>query len=267
DEWMRAAMIGSAADLKKLLDGGMNPNAKTAEGTTVLMLAARDLEKARLLLDRGADVNAHAATGVTPLMVAARYRGNAEVVRLFLKKGARPNADKGVEVRNDATAMFFAVMAGDTQTLGALLAAGARRTDRMKILGTFHAGALTYATFGDDLEMIEYLIGKGASPNEVDNDGLSVLGWAALSNHVGAVQSLLKRGAQVNHVDKFGMTPLLYAASIDFGDTEVMERLINAGADLGAKNKQGFTALDLARNYNHAKIVSLLAGKIARRTD
>jgi ankyrin repeat protein len=69
----------------------------------------------------------------------------------------------------------------------------------------------------------------------------------------------------VNHVDKFGMTPLLYAASIDFGDTAMMEKLIAAGADLMAKNKQGLTALDLARNYNHARMAAPLAGKAPRR--
>ena len=74
---------------------------------------------------------------------------------------------------------------------------------------------------------------------------------------------LLARGAQVDHVDKHGMTPLLYAASIDFGDTAVMEKLIAAGADLKAKDKQGLTALDLAKKYNHSMTVSLLTSKIA----
>src|SRR5262249_16935167 len=151
-EWIRVALGGSAADLKRLLDGGMNPNAKTAQGTTALMLAARDLEKTQLLLDRGADVNARAAAGLTPLMVAARYRGAAEVVRLLLKKGAKPNADKGIEVRNDASALFFAVTAGDVQTVRALLRAGARLTDRMKVLGNIATSPLVYATYGGDAE-------------------------------------------------------------------------------------------------------------------
>jgi ankyrin repeat protein len=59
------------------------------------------------------------------------------------------------------------------------------------------------------------------------------------------------------------MTPLLYAASVDFGDTAVLEKLLAAGADLKAKNKQGQTALDLARSYNHAKATNLLTTKIA----
>jgi ankyrin repeat protein len=57
------------------------------------------------------------------------------------------------------------------------------------------------------------------------------------------------------------MTPLLYAASIDYGDTAVLEQLLAAGADVSAKNKEGLTALDLARNYSHQRIADLLAKK------
>jgi ankyrin repeat protein len=109
--------------------------------------------------------------------------------------------------------------------------------------------------------MVEYLINKGASPNEVDDDKISVLGWAAIANSDGVVQLLLGRGAQVNHVDNFGMTPLLYAASVDFGDTTVLEKLIAAGADVTAKNKGGLTALDLAKSYHHKALGNLLEGK------
>lgn len=263
-EWIQTALTGSAADLKKLLDGDMTPNAKTAGGTTALMLAARDLEKVRLLVDRGADVNARAATGITPLMVAARYRGNAEVVRLLLKKGASPNSDNVVQVRNDASALFFAVMAGDVQMVGALLDAGARLENRMMILGRFGLSPFNYATFGDSA-LAEYLIGRGANPNEVDDNGVSMLGTAAIANNLAMAQLLLAKGAKVNFVDKLGMTPLLYAASIDFGDTAVMEALIAAGADLRARNKEGETAIDLANKYHHARMVNLLAGRTASR--
>jgi len=259
-EWIQVALNGSAAELKKLLDSGMKADARTAEGTTALMFASRDLEKVKLLVERGADVNARAATGTTALMVAARYRGNVDVLRLLLKKGAKPNADKGVEVRNDASAFFFAVMAGDTQMAGALLEAGARTGDRMKIIGRFAQSPLLYSTFLDPA-MVEFLISKGANPNEVDDDKVSVLGWAAIGNNTGVAQVLLKRGAQVNHVDNAGMTPLLYAASIDFGDTTVIEKLIAAGADMSAKNKAGLTALDLAKRYDHQAMVNLLGGK------
>jgi len=262
-EWARVALSGSAAELKKLLDSEVSPNAKTAGGTTALMFAARDPEKVKLLLARGADVNARAATGITALMVAARYRGNAETVRLLLDKGAKPNPE--AEVRNDASALFFAAMSGDVQMARALVEAGARPDQKMTLLGQFVSAPLIFTASNDDVAMVEFLLGKGANPNDVDTDGLTALDWATLTNHAGVVQALLKGGARVNHLDKFGMTPLLYAASVDFGDTAVLEKLIAGGADLKAKNKQGQTALDLARTFNHAKAASLLSGKIASR--
>ena len=264
-EWMRVALNGTAAELKKLMDRGLSPNEKTAQGTTVLMMAARDVEKVKLLIERGADVNARAETGITPLMIAARYRGNADAVRLMLKRGARPNADKGVTVRNDATALFYSLMAGDMQTARVLVEAGARIDVPMKVLGVFYTKPLIYSTFVGDAAMVDYLISKGASPNDEDADGVTALEWAAIGNHAETVQVLLARGAQVNRIDKFGMTPLLYAASVDFGDTAVIEKLIESGADLKAKNKQGQTALELANNYRHQALANLLSGKTARR--
>ena len=264
-EWMEVALAGSAADLKRLLDRGLKPDSRTAGGMTALMLAARDLEKVKMLVERGADVNARAATGVTPLMVAAQYKGNVEVVRLLLKKGARPNADKGVEVRYNASALYYAMMAGDTDMVRALVEAGANLNERMKVLGRFSLSLLIYAASAGDTATVDYLISKGANANETDDDKISLLTWAAISNRADTIQALLARGAQVNTVDNFGMTPLLYAASIDFGDTEVLEKLIAAGADLKARNKQGQTAADLARAYHHAAMASLLDSKATAR--
>jgi ankyrin repeat protein len=229
------------------------------------MMAARDLEKVKLLVERGADVNARAATGITPLMAAAQYSGNVEVIRLLLKKGARPNPDQGVDVRNNASAIFYAMMAFDVQMVRALADAGADVNARMKVIGRFAATPLLYTVCGSDPALVEYLISKGADPNEVDPDGISILGWATIINRPQTVKALLAHGAKVNHVDRFGMTPLLYAASINFGDTEVLDTLIAGGADLKATNKQGQTAADLARAYNHPVMVSRLVSKSAGR--
>ena len=83
-----------------ILDSGMNANAKTSEGTTALIFAARDLEKVRLLVERGADVNARAATGVTALIVAARHRGNLLQKVPAVAPGNRP-LPRTVHTRQD----------------------------------------------------------------------------------------------------------------------------------------------------------------------
>jgi ankyrin repeat protein len=262
-DWMPVALSGSAADLKKLLDAGLKPDVRTAEGTTALMLAARDFEKVKLLIERGADVNALAATGFTPLMIASRYTGNVDVVRLLLKKGALPNSASGVEVRNDASALFNAVTAGDVQIVKALLDAGARLQSPMKLIGRIPVTPMFYAVVGGDAAMVDELIRRGANPNETDGDGISALGWATINNHANVAQLLLARGAEVNHLDNFGMTPLLYAASIDFGNTTMLEKLMAAGANLKTINKQGQTAIDLTRSYHYTGKTNLLVRRTA----
>jgi ankyrin repeat protein len=266
--WINVSLNGSVTELRRLLadsGGGLKPDASTAGGTTALMLAGRDIEKVRLLIERGANVNARASTGVTPLIVAAKYYGNSETVRLLLQKGARPNADNGVEVRYNATALFLAVAAGDIESAGALLNAGARLGDKTTVIGVFKVSPFNFSVFGGDSNVVKYLVSRGADPNEVDDDRISVLQWATLTNQVEVLDSLLARGAKVNHVDSYGMTPLLYAASIDFGDTEIMRMLIAAGADLNVKNKQGQTAVELARTYRHQSMAEVLAAKSVSR--
>ena len=69
---------------------------------------------------------------------------------------------------------------------------------------------------------------------------------------------LIERGADVNHVDKKGMTALHYAASIDFGDSGMIELLLQSGARPDIKTPEGLTALDLARRYQHTTLIARL---------
>jgi len=89
-------------------------------------------------------------------------------------------------------------------------------------------------------------------------DGMTFLGLAALSNRPETAQLLIARGADVNHVDSYGLTPLQIAASTDFGDSQVIELLKKAGAKKDARDKQGSTALDLARKYRHSNLIASL---------
>ncbi len=258
-DWIRVAISGSAAELKKSLDGGLKANEKTAHGTTLLMLSAHDPEKVRLLLDRGADVHMRAESGFDALTIAARHRGNAESVRLLLKQGARPNAEKDAPVRNSASPLFFAAAAGDVESIRALAGAGAAHDHRMLVVGSLPMTPLMAATLRADNALAEALISGGADPNFDEHD--TPLGRAVINNHPETVKLLLAKGAKVNRVDKLGMTPLLYAATVHFGDTTVLELLLAAGADPQIKNAQGRTALDLAKENKHKEIESILSGR------
>ena len=81
---------------------------------------------------------------------------------------------------------------------------------------------------------------------------------AVHNNRLDLARLFLQLGADVNAVDKVGYTPLLLAASIDFGDTGMIELLLAAGADINARNPAGRTALDLAREYQHTRFIAIL---------
>jgi len=78
--------------------------------------------------------------------------------------------------------------------------------------------------------------------------------WAALGNHADTARVLIAHGAKVDVADALGMTPLHYAASIDYGDTDVVDTFVAAAPRLGVRNKSGKTARDLARSYRHAAL-------------
>jgi ankyrin repeat protein len=83
-----AALYGSAAAVRIVVEAGGDPNARNRSQATPLMYGAYSLEKMHLLVEKGADVNARASEGTTPLWVAARVPGNEKTVRYLIDKGA-----------------------------------------------------------------------------------------------------------------------------------------------------------------------------------
>ena len=89
---------------------------------------------------------------------------------------------------------------------------------------------MTMAIRNGDLEVVRTLLDLGADVNGSAVDPWSPLDSAVHNNNVALARLFIERGANVNAIGKTGYTPLLLAASIDFGDTEMMELLLKAGA-------------------------------------
>jgi ankyrin repeat protein len=70
------------------------------------------------------------------------------------------------------------------------------------------------------------------------------------------VQDLLERGADLEAKNEEGWTPLHLASYKD--NIETTKLLIDAGADVEAKDNHGMTPLHWATNWNHIEIAKLL---------
>ncbi|HJO09593.1 MAG TPA: ankyrin repeat domain-containing protein [Verrucomicrobiota bacterium] len=82
---------------------------------------------------------------------------------------------------------------------------------------------------------------------------------AISKGHDEMVELLIEQGADVNGKDVGGGTPLGWAAK--FGHKEIARLLIAQGADVNAKNYFGWTPLHEAAGVGHNKICELLIEK------
>ncbi len=258
EPWAETMLFGTAADVKTLLDGGFDPNSATKSGgTTALMMAAPDADKMTLLLDRGANVNARSETKYTALMVAAQYGTHSTpAIRLLLARGADAGQSQGQPLFN-ADPLFLAAYGGNAEVLPDLLKAGASLNGEMRLIGTSSTDPISGAVRHGYLDVAETLVKLGAPVDRTDAR-ITPLVKAVLGDQVAMAAFLIAKGADVNHVDGNGMTPLLYAASIDFGTSAMIDMLLKAGARTDMKTKDGKTALDLARQYKHTHLIPSL---------
>ena len=107
------------------------------------------------------------------------------------------------------------------------------------------------------------LLDKGIDVNRPYGNDLTALMWAAgYSNDappgeaLKTVGLLLRRGAMTNLRDNRGWTALMIAAHM--GHAEMIAPLIEAGAGIDIKNKQGKTARDLARAQAKENVLKAL---------
>ncbi|GJQ78073.1 hypothetical protein Trydic_g2415 [Trypoxylus dichotomus] len=92
---------------------------------------------------------------------------------------------------------------------------------------------------------------------------MSSLVWGIKNGDLEQVKDIIEKKSVDVNTDIDGRPPILYAA--DYGQVDVIEYLIGAGADVNAKDKHGITALLAAIWEGHKECVRLLLEKGATK--
>jgi ankyrin repeat protein len=251
---MRATLFGTVGSLSAYASQDLGIDTATPNGTSMLMAAAPDLDKTKWLLARGAKPAFRSPAGYDAVTAAASYRGSAEAIRALLAAGAEAEPPENVKVRHSP--LLLASMSGDLETVSLLLARGAHANPRPNPSGNSPISeAITFGRAG----VVRALIRAGAKTDLVERTGVNLLHWATITNRADVIPELASSGVEINAIDDAGFTPLMYAATIDFGDTATLKSLLAAGADRTIKNAAGRTALQEARRLGHTRMVRVLA--------
>ena len=107
-----------------------------------------------------------------------------------------------------------------------------------------------------DLDTIRRLIVAGVKADVSDEWDSTPLMLAAGWGHTEIVATLIDSGARVDERSRFNRTALMWAAASGQESTVIF--LLEAGADKELVDKDGKSAVDLAREENHLKIATLI---------
>jgi len=282
-ELIAVALAGHHEIATALLAKGADPLAENQEGISAFLVPALrgDVQMQRLFLEAGisADLSMSNA-GVTALMAAAA-RGSRPICDVLLDAGCDVNKlmgsgepffshPKGIEFQMSALGCAIDAMHWD-------LALHLIERGAAPIFGAMHFDiALTLAKFAP-LELIKKLHHLGycivmdhefmmlfAPPLEMQLPQMrsKVVFWAAANPDSRVLCWVLDRGGDSLADNSLGMTPLIVAATV--GNVSLVERLLAEGADPSVRDCDGDTALSLALERGHKKVVTALRRHAAK---
>ena len=116
----------------------------------------------------------------------------------------------------------------------------------------------------ENIKTAEILLKGGALVNEKNNEGKTPFHYAGDSVNQGLIHLLFSYDVDLNAQDNEGKTPLHYAVVRGPRFIDIIEELVEKGADFKIKDKQGKTPLDIASEAGHKEIVELFRKKSLR---
>lgn len=221
-------LINAGADLELVDINGRRPIHNAA--------LRRNLIALYVLMQRDKEINVKDKSGTTPLLHAfskidfiKEEDNNLKVVELILKNGAEPNLSSGLGV--------------------------------VPIMRSYYPGMEKF---------LKLLLKYGADINSRDiNGNTTFMRWVSGLGYGGKkatiiAKHLVKYGANIHTKNKKGVTPLMAAASSN--RLEVVQYLLDKGADHSAKDNDGNTALERIKIANRKRL-SHIEKRMKRMSD
>lgn len=170
----------------------------------------------------GADPNWIEPNSDSPLIILTAARGGLDTTQLLLDAGAELKAEN----RIGFTALHMAAINGHVEMIEYLLDAGID-VDTRSENSRFHSTPLMNAIQNGQTESVAALIAAGANLDIPDNHGDPAINWATFNSEYDALELLLAAGADPNYVNNLGQTPLQFAGG---ADTDAGQILVAHGA-------------------------------------
>ena len=215
--------------------GAANKPALRNYGLSLLHRASRrgQVEIARMLIERGVDVTAQNNDGWAPLHLALVY-GEVEVARMLIERGADVTAQN-----NDGwTPLHLASQRGQVEVARMLVEHGADAAAQSKHRETPLHLALQWGQVDAGCMLIEH--GR-ADVTAQNNDGDTPF------HLMSSWEETILVSARSS-----------WAGTISQAYAEVALMLLKHGADINARNKNGFTPSDIASRRRKSEIVHFL---------
>lgn len=172
---------------------------------------------------------------------AALYDNYDEVCSLI-----QQNVDvNAINPNTGATALHMASGLERGCMVKFLLEAGADHS----IIDDLHETPMHQAAITGNCEAVNLLLDAGASPHGRGRDGSTPIHMAAWNGHTDALELLINAGAGIHSVDEMGQTPLHVAANHGAGPA-TLQILLKAGGDINARSNSGETPLLAAGGYD-----------------
>ena len=251
------------------------------EGNSLLHYAAVNghHETVKNLLKSGLEPDLRNAEEATPLILAAE-RGRTACVDVLLSSGARI----GTLDKYEGNALHYAIRFGHEEVTSLLLEAGfsanrlgfeghhpitlAINHDRGRILEklvsakgmwsrdreTKNRVLISKSAIGEK-RLVRYLISRGARANRLELGTTALIAAMRYADEE-MLEMLLEAGADVNQTNEKGISPLLRASL--WGNEVAVEWLLEHGADANHTSANGDSALSTASLYHNAGIARLL---------